>query len=129
MKSRLTILSLILALLSSCGENGKKCNDKNCKSGLACKLTSKEMLGRKATVIASLQKQMVEKKELDKGYSFKFKSGDAINEELKEFIKTEKECCEFFDFKTTTTDDKNFVWLDITGPDGAKEFITTELGL
>ena len=72
---------------------------------------------------------MLEKKELDKGYSFKFKTGEAINEELKEFIKTEKECCEFFQFKTKTSDDKSFMWLDITGPDGAKEFITTELGL
>ena len=106
-----------------------KNNYKMCSTPLACKLTSAALRERKATLLAKLQKELVEKKELSNGYSFKFQKGDAMKKELNEFMISEKECFEFFDFKLTDSDDKNFVWLDFTEPDGAKELITTELGL
>ncbi|MEC3880244.1 hypothetical protein [Parapedobacter sp. 10938] len=39
---------------------------------LACKLTSPELRERKETVIASLKKQLLDRKELSDGYAFKF---------------------------------------------------------
>jgi hypothetical protein len=129
MKANLTYILIAALVLYSCNNNGKKCNDLSCKTPLACKLTTAEMRERKATVIASLQKQILEKKELNKGYTFKFKEGEGIHKELEEFMKSEKECCSFFDFKVSETEDKSAIWLDITGPEGAKKFIKTELGL
>lgn len=99
-----------------------------CNPGeLSCKLTSPELQERKNTVIASLRKQVVEKNELADGYSFKFNGSDAMLDELTEFIKTERQCCDFFSFTLHATDEKSFMVLDITGPEGAKEFIVTEL--
>jgi hypothetical protein len=46
---------------------------------------------------------------------------------LTEFIKSERQCCDFFDFAIRIK--AGFAWLDITGPKGAKEFITTEMEL
>lgn len=106
------------------------CKDEKCgasDSTLACKLTSRELQQRKVTILASLRKQVIEKKELDNGYAFKFPSDDKMLDELTDFIKTERECCDFFSFKLSVSGEAT--WLEITGPKGAKEFITTELEL
>jgi hypothetical protein len=109
-----------------------QCTD-NCGEGtkrtIACKLTSPEMQQRKATVIASLKKQVIEKKELKNGYSYKFKGTDSIVDELADFVKTERLCCDFFDFELKVAGDASSAWLTITGPKGAKDFITSELEL
>jgi len=87
------------------------------------------MKERKATVIANLQKELIEKKELKDGYAFKFKGTDAMVDELTSFIKTERECCSFFTFNLSVAGDKSAAWLELSGPEGAKDFIKTELGL
>ncbi|SFF54338.1 hypothetical protein SAMN04488541_105227 [Thermoflexibacter ruber] len=95
---------------------------------MSCKLTTPELQKRKETVIASLKSKMTEKKELQVGFAFKFSGTDDILDELIEFIKTERECCDFFTFGLSVSGDKSEAWLELTGADGAKEFITTELG-
>ena len=84
---------------------------------------------RKTTVLALLKKNVLEKKELDDGYAFKFKGGDVMIDALTSFIKTEKECCDFFTFNLAVRGDQDFVWLQLTGPEGTKDFIKTELQL
>ncbi len=96
---------------------------------MACTLTSPELQKRKETVIASLKQQMLDKKELQNGYAFKFLGTNSILDELSEFIKTERACCNFFVFTISISGDKSEAWLELTGADGAKEFITAELGL
>lgn len=112
---------------ATCSEG---CSD-NCgtEKTLSCKLTSPEMQKRKSTVIGSLKRQIIEKKELDNGYTYKFKGSDQVVDELAEFIKTERQCCDFFDFSIKVAGDQTSAWLSITGPKGAKEFINTELEL
>lgn len=105
------------------------CKAKNKTSELSCKLTTPELQKRKETVLASLKSQMTDKKELENGYAFKFPGTDKILDELTEFIKTERECCDFFTFGLSISGDKSEAWLELTGVDGAKDFITTELGL
>lgn len=95
---------------------------------LSCKLTTPEIQERKQTVIKELKSQVKEKKELHNGYSYKFNGDDATLDLLTSFIKTERLCCDFFNF-TLAVNNEGFIWLDITGPDGAKEFIVTELEL
>jgi hypothetical protein len=50
-------------------------------------------------------------------------------DELTEFIKTERECCDFFVFNLSISGDKSEAWLELTGEEGAKNFIESELGL
>ncbi len=96
---------------------------------LSCKLTSPEMQERKATVLVSLRKQLLEKTELENGYSFKFPGNDRMIDELTEFVKSERQCCDFLTFNISLSGDTSAVWLDITGPSKTKEFIITELEL
>lgn len=95
---------------------------------LACKLTSEELRVRKETVLASLKNKIKDTKELPAGYAYTFEASDTIIDEITEFIKTERACCDFFNFKLIVEGTQN-IFLEITGPKGAKDFIHTELGL
>jgi len=101
----------------------------DCKTPLVCKLTSEEMQERKAMVLTLLQKNVLEKKELNNGYAFKFQGSDAMIDTLTSFIKTERQCCDFFTFNLSITNEKSFVWLQLSGPEGTKDFIKTEMEL
>jgi hypothetical protein len=105
------------------------CGAQNKKGDLTCKLTTPELRERKAIVIASLKKQMIAKKELKNGFAYKFSGSDTMVDELATFVKTERECCDFFVFNLSISGDKSEAWLEITGPKGAKDFIKTELEL
>jgi hypothetical protein len=130
-----------LLLLSSCneGSTGIKCTDPNCEKPMAaattedskdlsCKLTTPELQKRKTEVIAVLKKKVQEKKELSNGYSFRFDGSDETFGQLTDFVKSERRCCDFFHFSLQVKDTSS-IWLDITGPEGSKEFITTEMEL
>ena len=98
-------------------------------TALSCKLTSAELMERKTTVLKSLQKKVLRKEELENGFAFTFDGSDEIIDELSEFIKTERECCDFFTLNLIVAGDKNSCRLELTGPEGVKEFIQTELEL
>lgn len=105
----------------------KECKSKNKTSELSCKLTTPELQKRKETVLKSLREQVVAKKELENGYAFKFPGTDKVLDQLSEFIKTERACCDFFIFGLSISGDKSEIWLELTGSEGVKDFIATEL--
>lgn len=106
--------------------------DTDCSCGeseaLSCNLTSPELRKRKETVLENLRRQILEKKALPNGFSFRFSGNDTVLDELTEFVKTERECCPFFTFDLSVSGDKSKVWLLLTGADGVKDFISGELG-
>ena len=98
-------------------------------SEISYKLTTPELQERKATVIASLKKQIALKRELKNGFAYRFPGSDSIVDELATFVKTERACCDFFNFDLSIRGNKTEAWLKITGPTGAKDFIKTLLEL
>jgi hypothetical protein len=143
------LLSLLgLLALQSCN-NGKPCTDEACAkpqankarikqdsmiatnkdTDISCKLTTPELQKRKETVLAGLKGQILEKKEVPNGYAFRFAGTDAVVDELAEFVKSERSCCSFFVFTLSFSGDASEAWLTLTGPEGAKEMISDELGL
>jgi len=92
---------------------------------IACKLSSPELQKRKQEVLASVKNKMLQKVETANGYKYRFAASDALTDELVSFIKTERQCCDFFEFSLTFLEHET--WLSITGPGGAKEFIVEEL--
>lgn len=139
MNKTATFLTLAILALTACsnpdkGTTASSACDDNCKARnnaneLSCKLATPELQRRKETVIASLKQQVLEKKELEDGYAFRFPGTDEVLDELAEFIKTERACCSFFTFGLSVSGDKGETWLELTGIEGSKNFITAELGL
>lgn len=110
-----------------CGGENDLCCKKPTKSSkaLACKMTTPELRVRKETVIKSLKNQLIAKKELKDGYQYSFAGTDKMIDELAEFVKSERACCDFFTFNLSFKDEQAI--LQITGPKGVKEFIKAEL--
>ena len=143
MKNTILLLMVIMVILSGCHQRSDTVmntgvlashhkKDDCCirpAGELVCKLTTPEMDERKKTVLASLRKQVLDKEELTNGYSYKFIGTDSMINELTEFAKTERHCCDFFTFNLSISGDTSAVWFEITGPLEAKEFIRTELEL
>lgn len=102
-------------------------SDDNREADLSCKLTTPELQHRKATIIEKLKKQTLERRELENGYAFKFSDSDSVMYELSSFIRTEMQCCDFFAFSLIVNKDKGYIWLELTGGTGAKEFINAEM--
>ena len=94
---------------------------------LSCKLTTPELQQRKNTVIAELKSQVLEKTETEKGFKYKFNGSDKMLDLLNSFIKTERLCCSFFVFNLTASSDNSFAWLELSGPEGTKDFIKHEI--
>ncbi|MCD6066404.1 MAG: hypothetical protein K0S33_1230 [Bacteroidetes bacterium] len=114
---------------ATCDSTSTCCSSNNISTiELVCKLTSSELRERNETVIAELKTLVLEKKELENGYSFKFSGNDKMIDLLTDFVKSERECCDFFVFNINVKN-KETIWFDITGPEGAKDFISTEMEL
>jgi hypothetical protein len=127
MRPKFYLITLIV--LSSFGANGQTKHTvmETASKSITCKLTTPELQKRKATVIADLKALVLERKELDNGFSYKFEGKDEILDKLNDFIKTERLCCDFFTFQITV--EEQTAVLSITGPNGAKEFLKQEVDL
>src|SRR5215510_12130459 len=121
-------LFLLIAISLASYQNAN-CNADHCKNTkltsmntivkekeIACKLTTPELQKRRESILASLKKQVFEKQELQDGYKYKFESTDSLIDELSSFIKTERQCCDFFSFSLLVSGDDGFTWLSITVP-------------
>jgi hypothetical protein len=96
---------------------------------ISCKLTSSELQNYKREVIALLKNKVLHKKELDNGYQYSFEGSDPIIDAIIGFIKTERSCCDFFTFGLSIKGFDSNTLLTITGPEGTKEFINTQMEL
>lgn len=96
---------------------------------LACKLTSPELRQRRETVIASLRSQISKTEETADGCIYTLHATAQTIGEVASFIETERQCCEFFSFRLSVPSGSADLYLEISGPQGAKEFLKNELGL
>ena len=96
---------------------------------LACKLTTPELRRRRETVIADLRSHITGTRETEDGFVYSLPATNAVMAQVASFIGTERECCEFFSFRLSIPSDSGELFLEISGPEGAKEFLRAELGL
>jgi hypothetical protein len=121
------VAAMLVPLTLKVQHKRKYMKTSNEQSKVSCMLTTPELQQRKKTVIAELKNQVLEKIETDKGFKYKFEGSDKILDLLNTFIKTERLCCSFFVFSLTASGDTHFAWLELSGPDGTKDFIKHEI--
>ena len=88
---------------------------------VACSLNAEELIERRK-LLAHIGESLEETQERESGYSYRFAS-DALLPELLEVIHAERQCCPFFRFALTFEPGNGPLWLEITGPEGTKEFL------
>lgn len=128
------VLFIICAIVTMLSNQSLKAQEKETtmkelmeRAKLTCKLTTTELQQRKKTIIAELKNLVLEKVETDKGFKYKFEGSDKMLDLHNNFIKTERLCCDFFVFTLTASSDTKFTWIELTGPEGTKDFIKHEI--
>src|SRR2546428_4904935 len=91
---------------------------------IACTLTSSELQERRRTVLEKLRRAVLEVRELEDGYAYCFPSEGEWLPELAAMIDLERQCCPFLRFRLTVEANGGPVWMELTGPEGTKDFLT-----
>jgi hypothetical protein len=88
---------------------------------VACTLAAEERPARRE-MIARIGRAVQEIQEREDGYAYRFDS-DAILPDLAAMIQAERRCCAFLQFRMTFAPGNGPLWLEITGPEGTREFL------
>lgn len=67
-----------------------------------------------------------EVQELPDGYAFRYAADESTWMNVARFVELERRCCAFL-FFTLELEERGSVWLRLTGREGVKEFIATQL--
>lgn len=91
--------------------------------GIACNLTDPEFQRRRADLLNTFQGALLETRELDDGYAYRFPSEGNRIAELAQLIAFERQCCPFLQFNMRLEPANGPIWLELTGPEGTKAFL------
>jgi hypothetical protein len=90
---------------------------------IACTLTAPELQERRRTVLQKVRCAVREVKELEDGYAYTFPSDSEWLSEVAALIDFERQCCPFLRFRLTVEENGGSLLLEMTGPEGTKEFL------
>lgn len=96
---------------------------------VACLLSGPELQQRRCTVLAAFRSMQLEVREEPDGYAFRFAPSSSQLASLIEFIDFERQCCPFLRFDLKVEPAEGPIWLTLTGPEGTRTMLATELGL
>jgi len=90
---------------------------------VACSLMPAELQERRRTLLSKMRSVVSEVKELEDGFRYQFPLADDVLSELVKLIQLEHQCCPFLTFRLTIDAGTDSVSLEMTGPQGTKEFL------
>ena len=101
------------------------------RSPLSCDLfvLSDRDRNRREELVSTLGHSLRELYELEQGYGMVFEPSTSTLAELVEFIALERLCCPFLNFELRVQEENGPVRLEMSGRDGVKQFLSTELGI
>ena len=96
---------------------------------IACNLTNPEFQRRRAELLQTFQGAVLERRDLAAGYAYRFPSETTWVAELAKLIAVERECCPFLQFNLRVEPADGPIWLELTGPEGTKDFLGSLFGV
>jgi hypothetical protein len=93
------------------------------KIPIACALTDGELRLRRKDYLDKIADSLIDFEELGNGFKYRFPSEKSILLDLVNIIDLERKCCPFLDFKLIFEAGSDFVLLELTGAESAKEMI------
>jgi hypothetical protein len=92
---------------------------------IACSLTPAALNARKEGLLSDLLKRAQSHEELPQGYRLEFVPTDDTLAAIARTIEAERQCCRFLRFSIIVEPDGGPIALELTGPPGTREFIST----
>ncbi|HYJ80413.1 MAG TPA: hypothetical protein VEW03_12450 [Longimicrobiaceae bacterium] len=90
---------------------------------VACALPPADLEERRAGALGALAAAVLERRELPDGWALRFAPEAGRVPELARVVELERACCAFLRFRLTVEPAQGPVWLELTGPPGAKELL------
>ena len=90
---------------------------------IACTLTARELQERRETILRKVRHAVLDVRELEDGYAYSFPLDGEWLRELAAMIDLERQCCPFLSFRLTVEESKRLLLLEMTGPEGTKDFL------
>ena len=90
---------------------------------IACTLTPEAIHTRRAGLLPGLLERAEAREPLPDGYRARFAATGDILTSIAQTIDAERQCCRFLRFVIAVEPDAGAITLDITGPDGTREFL------
>ena len=84
-------------------------------------------LARHQELRQQLREKTQEVRELADGYALRLPAENGMILSVAEFITLERLCCPFFSFELEVGRDQGSLWLKLTGREGVKEFLKSQL--
>lgn len=105
-------------------------NDHQSQPALACDLTAltDEPPEQHLLTAEQLFDMVQEVRELPDGYALRLPADTETFLQAARYIGHERECCPFFHFTLDLAPPGGPLWLNLTGPEGVKQFLQAELG-
>src|SRR5687767_13990830 len=94
---------------------------------IACELTPAELDTRRQGLLQELLAHATERVSLRNGFRWRFAPSTDVLLAAVKAIDAERQCCRFLKFVLTTEPDVGDMWLEVTGPAGTQEFLSTLL--
>jgi hypothetical protein len=92
---------------------------------VACSLTGPELQERRHLVLRKVSAAVLEVKDLGDGYAYRFPTDEIWISELANLITFERQCCPFLRFNIRIEPGAGPIWLELSGPEGTKDFLTS----
>lgn len=90
---------------------------------IACALTDKELKMRRETVLRQIAAHLIDFRELENGFNYRFPADDDVLRELVNVINLERKCCPFLNFKLIVESQNETIALELTGRESTKELL------
>lgn len=95
---------------------------------VACTLTPAAMKARREGLLSALLRR-ADAQELPEGYRLRFAATDDVLVTIAQTIDAERQCCRFLRFRLTVEPDGGPISLELTGPQGTREFVSALLDM
>jgi hypothetical protein len=90
---------------------------------VACTLGPAALKARREGLLASLVSQAEAHAEMPDGHTFRFTASGEMLALIGRAIEAERQCCRFLRFRLTVEPDEGPILLELTGPDGTRDFL------
>jgi hypothetical protein len=94
---------------------------------IACNLTEPQFQLRRAELLGTVREACLETRELEDGFAYRFPADEKWIANLAQLITFERECCPFLRFGLRVEAASGPIWLELSGPEGTKDFLKSLL--
>lgn len=96
----------------------------NTQLPVACSLTPPELQQRRTQLLKKIGGGILETKELENGFAYRFATNETWITELAQLIMFERQCCPFLTIDLRLEPANGPIWLELSGPEGTKQFLS-----